>query len=98
MASKIVRVVNNKLRGAYGMTSWLPKGKVKIEINKKRHEKISKDKQFPKKERTLINTLVHEEMHAKHPKMHEKTVRKMTAKKVEKMPTKTKKKLYTKYK
>lgn len=80
------------------MTSFEDGKPTKIEINKKKHKNIKKDKSLPKKSRTLLDTIVHEEMHAKHPKMHEKTVRKMTPKKVAKMSSTLKKKIYNRYK
>lgn len=90
--------MNNKLKGAYGQTSFYNDGSKKIEINKKRHKKIKSDTTIPKKSRTLVDTIVHEEMHAQHPKMHEKTVKKLTPKKVKKLSARTKKKLRDKYK
>lgn len=95
---RIIRKVNNKLRGAYGMTTIESGKPTKIEINRKRHRKIKVDKRFPKRDRTLINTIVHEEMHARHPKMHEKTIVKKTWKKITKMGKGIKSKLYKKYK
>ena len=57
--------VNNKLKGSYGETT-IQKGKpTRISINVKKHKG---DK------RQLADTIKHELMHAKHPKMHEKTV------------------------
>lgn len=94
--NQIKRKVNNKMKW-YGETNFGPKV-TKIVINKKLHKKaIKKDKSILKKSRTLIDTIVHEEMHARHPKMHEKTVRKMTPRKVAKMSRLSKNKLYKKY-
>ena len=95
--TKVEREVNNKLKGAYGATTFIDNKAVKIEINKKKHKRIKSDKTIPKKSRTLLDTIVHEEMHAKHPKMHEKTVRKLTPRKIMKMTKKQKSKLYSKY-
>jgi acetyl-CoA carboxylase alpha subunit len=60
-----------------------------IRINKKKSKKKS----------SVIDTIVHEEMHAKHPKMHEKTVKRKTweALKLKKMGKKAKRKLYSRY-
>lgn len=79
--------VNNKLK-AFGMTD--PKKKV-IEINKK---KVKKTKQKGE----LLNTIVHESIHAKNPNMKEKTVIKKTMKVMKKMTKKQKMKVYKKLK
>lgn len=83
----------------YGFTDL---NKKTITINKSFHKKkgihgpgISKNKNGTAK---ILDTIVHEEMHAAHPKMHEKTVRKLTPKKVKRLTKKAKKKLYSKYK
>lgn len=78
--------VNNKLRGSYGEIDY--KKRV-ISINKTLHKKDKED---------IIDTITHEEMHRKHPKMHEKTVRKETPKVVSKMSNKSKARLYSKIK
>ncbi len=86
--------VNNKLRGAFGETD-LNTGT--ITINKKMHAAAKKNPKkygLSKKETTILNTIVHENMHVKHPKMHEKTVRKLTKKKVAHMTPTAKKKAY----
>ncbi len=62
-------VVNNHMR-AFGQTDT--KTKV-VEINKKKHKG---DK------RELADTIKHELLHVKHPKMHEKTVYKKTKKEI----------------
>ena len=95
--SEIKRKVNNKLRGAFGQTTYNEGGGAVIEINKKRHRDPRALKGFPKQDRSLINTIVHEELHANHPKMHEKTVRKMARKRVTGLSRKSKNKLYSKY-
>jgi hypothetical protein len=59
-----------------------------IRINKKRHFKKESGKE------ELLDTLAHEKMHAEHPKMHEKTVRKETPKVVARMSKSAKQKLY----
>jgi len=87
-------LVDNKLKGAYGETDFEKKT---VRVNKKRHKgKLSKG--FSKKEGSLINTMVHEDLHVKHPKMAEKKVRKVAKKKVEKMGAKAKAKLRAKFK
>lgn len=49
-----------------------------------------------KKETSIINTIVHEQMHKNHPNMHEKTVMAKTKKMVEEMNKKEKQKMYNK--
>lgn len=83
----------------YGETDF---GKKVITINKKRHKSKGNHSDKTKKNKdgsaSIVDTIVHEELHAKHPKMLEKTVRKITPKKVKKMSRKLKAKLYAKYK
>lgn len=89
------RVVNNKLP----YFGDIDEDKKVITINKKIHEKAKKKGIFgiPKKDSTIINTIVHEEKHRLHPRMHEKTVRKETQKDVKKLSQKQKHKLYARY-
>ncbi len=71
---KVPIVVNNKLKGDFGATSYKGKGfnhPTKIEVNLKAHGKDRAE---------LASTIKHELMHVKHPKMTEKQVYKMTAK------------------
>jgi hypothetical protein len=93
---KFKRMVNNKLRGAY---AEIDEKKKTIAINKKRHKQNVKryDKNKDGSEK-LINTIVHEELHAKHPKMHEKTVYKKAKQNVKIMSKKVKGKYYSKFK
>ena len=93
---RIKRRVNNRLKGAFGETTY-HEGGATIEINKKRHKNKRALKEFPKKDRSMLNTIVHEELHARHPKMHERTARKMARKRVARMGRKQKNKLYAKY-
>jgi hypothetical protein len=81
---KYKRVVG-KVKGAYGITDF---DKKKITINKSLIKKHGE---------SIISTILHEETHAKHPKMHEKTVRKLEKKLVKKTSPSIKKKLYSKY-
>lgn len=86
--TKLKRAVGH-VKGAYGVTH-IENGKAKkIVINKKL---IKKHKE------SIISTILHEELHAKHPKMHEKTVRKMEKKAMKNTSAKKKKALYNKYK
>lgn len=63
--------VDNKMKGSYGETI-IRKGKPPvIKINVKKHKGNRAE---------LADTIKHELMHAKHPKMHEKTVYKKTGK------------------
>lgn len=81
------RVVDNKMKD-YGETD--EKKKI-VRIRKKPF----KSKKWKKGE--VLNTIVHEEMHVKHPKMKEKTVYKKTESKIKKMPRYFKNKQYAKY-
>lgn len=86
--TKLKRVFGNA-KGVYGVT-YIEDGKPKkIVINKKL---IKKDKE------SIISTILHEELHAKHPRMHEKTVRKLEKKALKNTSAKKKKALYAKYK
>lgn len=62
--------VDNKMR-CYGDTDL---NKNKIRINKKKSKATGKETKRPE----VLDTIVHEAMHAKHPKMHEYTVRRKT--------------------
>jgi hypothetical protein len=68
-----------------------------IRINKKLHKKeksVEKIMGRKKRKAELLDTIVHEKMHADHPKMHEKTVRKQTKKKLPLLGKVKKSKLY----
>lgn len=82
---------NNKMRGALGSTDL---DKKVITINKKKHKDRRLMKSVPKKQRSLINTIVHERMHAKHPKMKEKAVRRKSVAAVARMGAKAKRRAY----
>lgn len=58
---------DNKLR-VFGMTDL---GKKVMYVNKKKNKKS-------KNRGELLDSIVHEHTHARHPKMHEQTVRKVT--------------------
>ncbi len=77
--------VNNKEKG-FGS---FDEGKNLITINKKRHKGNKAE---------LLDTIVHETMHAKHRKMKERTVRKVTAAMIEKMSPEEKRKHLAKVK
>lgn len=83
---------DNKLRGAYGETDF---DKKTIRVNKTKHKAASKD--YAKQDSTLLNTIVHEHLHAQHPKMHEDSVRKLARAMASKMPLKQKSKMYKKF-
>lgn len=70
-----------------------------IRINKNLHHKDSVKSLTRKGKRKaeLLDTIVHEEMHARHPRMHEKTVYKKTREKVKKLTQKQKHKLYSRF-
>lgn len=87
--------VNNKLRGAYGETDL---DKKVISVNKKKHKSMRTARITPNKDGTenMLTTMVHENIHASHPKMLEKTVRKLE-KKAKKLSKKLKKKVYNQF-
>lgn len=69
---KVPIVINNKMKGDYGATSFDKKNKpTKVEINIKRHKGD---------EAELASTVKHELMHVKFPNMTEKEVYKRTRK------------------
>lgn len=80
------RVVDNKMR-SYGETDY---DKKTISVNKKKSKKEGPGE--------LLDSIIHEELHAGHPKMKEKNVRKLATKKANKIGDKTKKRLYSRYK
>lgn len=97
LAKAFKHINSNKLKGLYGETDY---GKKVITINKKAHKKTTHPswvKKNPDGTANLLDTIVHERMHANHPKMHEKTVRKKTSIVINKMGPKQKKKLYSKF-
>jgi len=69
-----------------------------IEINKKASKKFIKDGITSKQDSTIINTIVHEDLHRKHPKMLEKTVRKKAKQIVKRLSTKKKQRLRARFK
>lgn len=85
--NKPVVGVDNKMKGSYGETI-LQKGKqpvVKINVQKHKGNKAE-----------LADTIHHELMHAKHPKMKEKAVYKQTARDMREMSASDKDKLVSK--
>ena len=77
------RIVDNKMR--YQGETDLDRKVIKI------------NKRQSKKKSTVIDTIQHEELHAKHPKMKEKTVRIETKNKLKRMSQMKKHKLYNLY-
>lgn len=68
-----------------------------IRVNKKMHKMKEKGRTTmgrKLKRGELLDTIVHETLHAKHPKAHERTIQKMTKKKIPKMGKLAKSKLY----
>lgn len=92
------RVVNNgkKMSGLFGETD---DGTRTITINKALIKKKEGGHIIKKPDgsESLIGTIVHEELHAAHPKAHEKTVRKAAKRKIKTIPKKTKQRLYSRY-
>lgn len=86
------RMIDNKSRD-YGQVSYSPK---MIRVNMKKSSRV------PFRKKTGVegqaDTIYHEEMHAKHPNMKERTVRKKTRLAMDKMPVAKKKKLVARYK
>lgn len=84
---------DNKLRGAFGETDFEKKT---VRINKKMHKTARKTGKYdvPKKDSTLLNTIVHEKLHTQHPKMTEKSVRKLARAMAGRMTPKQKAKHY----
>lgn len=70
-----------------------------IIINKKKSKTFThkKDERLNKGDNTAINTILHEELHAKRPMLHEATVYKKAREMVKKMSKKQKAKYYEKY-
>ena len=79
------RIVDNKMRW-HGDTD-----------TEKHVIRINKSKKKNKDRGEIIDTIVHEETHAAHPRMHEKTVRKHTIKKLKRLSRAQKQKLYSRY-
>lgn len=92
------RVVDNKMRGAYGETNFDTKT---IRINKKKMKKAPMYSRpvnpgataYPE----VLGTIVHEEAHRKDPKATEKEIRKRERKLVTTMTPKQKKKAYSRF-
>lgn len=68
---KVKVVVNNKMKGSLGATSFAKGRPTKVEINIKKHKGDKAE---------LASTVKHELMHVKNPKMTEREVYKRTAK------------------
>lgn len=84
--------VNNKMRGAFGETDFDTRT---ITINKKLHKKANLKKyRVAKKDKSLLNTIVHELTHKKHPKATERSVVKKTRTALTRMSPKAKKRAY----
>lgn len=90
---KTKHIVDNNLK-AYGETDAEKKV---VKINKVRHKQRVVTP-TPQKDQTLINTIVHEELHVKHPQMTEAQVRKKARAAVMKGSNKQKQKFYNLYK
>lgn len=80
------RVIDNKMRN-FGDTDFL---KRVIRVNKKKSKKLGGRGE-------VLDTIYHEEMHAKHPKMKEKSVRVRTVREIKKLTPSQKRKYYQKY-
>ncbi len=91
---KTWRRVFGKVKGAFGETDF-DKKVIKVDRSKHKNKALYN---VPKKDSSLINTLVHENMHAEYPKMTEKQVKKKTRTKLKKMGRKQKLKVYSQFK
>jgi len=80
MKKPIIKV-NNRLKGDWGTTDTTPGKRPVIQINVKKHKADPFKKRYTLKQ-ALADTMTHELMHAKHPRMTEKSVYKKTAKKM----------------
>ncbi len=96
-SKRYVRMVDNGMPDTFGETDT--DNKV-IKINKQLHAQKSGGHLIKNKDGSekLIGTIVHEELHAAHPKAHEKTIRKIAKKKVKVINRKEKQRLYSRYK
>ena len=81
--NKYKKVIDNKMR-------W------QGDIDTERHI-IRINKAKSKKKSSIIDTIIHEEMHAKHPRMYESTIREETIKALNKMTPKQKSLKYNQY-
>lgn len=79
------RIIDNKMR-LYGETDH---NKKKIRINKKKAKRSGSGE--------LLDSIVHEELHRKHPKMRERTVQKKATRQIKKMGKRSKRKMYSLY-
>lgn len=91
--------VDNKMR-SFGITDY---SKKEIRVNKKKSKRTAKLSKkaarkkhgMSRKETSIINTIVHEDLHRRHPRMHEKTVMRKARIAVQRMGKKAKRRLYT---
>lgn len=92
----IKRIVDNKLKSAYGESDTQTNV---IRINKKAHKRmdLKRVSANPDGTESLTNTIVHEEMHIKHPKMTEKAVRRKAKKVVDRLSQSQKRKIRNRY-
>ena len=89
---RIWKRVFGKVKGGLGETDFETKT---IKVDKPKHKKRWVG--IPKQDNTILNTAVHENLHAAHPKMTEKRVRKVARQKVNKMSRKQKLKVYNQF-
>lgn len=89
---KIKRYVDNKSKW-YG-----EQVKNIIRVNFKKSRNVPFTKESPTGVRGIADSIVHEEMHARHPNMHERTVRRDTKKKMKNVSIATAKKIVSDFK
>lgn len=97
-AMQYKRVVDNsrRMHGIFGETDEHTRT---IRINKKLHKQKNGGHLIKNPDGTekIIGTIIHEELHAAHPKAYEKTIRKAARRRVKVINRKTKERLYARY-
>ena len=97
-AKEYKKVVDNKMR-YWGDCNFQKKV---IRVNRKKSRKdplrVRPINKHARRYPDVLDTMVHEENHANHPKMHEKNIRKKTLRDIKKMTRKQKQKIYSRYK
>lgn len=88
MTKKFKRIITHKLRGKLGEVDF-EKKLIRINRNKAKKEGGRGE---------ITSTMIHEELHAKHPNMKEKTVQKKEKQLMKSLSAKQKQKIRNKYK
>lgn len=85
--------VDNSMKGVFGETDTAT-GVIKINKNLHKQKSGGHLDKNPNGTEKLLGTIVHELTHARHPRMHEKNVRKAEKRLVKKMSTRQKRRAY----